>query len=189
MALNFLRQLGGSAGVHPAGMGSHTAMAGSPAAGAAPLGTPGRGGGGALMMGGGGPISGAAGMAGGAAPLQTPGLGAAGVGGAAPLGAGPMGGPHGGGFLQMGLGGGDLLTGSDFAMNRESRGGILSFWSRGRSRTSRGARARCRSAATCARPCSGPTTRRGRWWRGCRCRTAGVWASTPAPPAARWPRR
>ena len=133
MALNFLRQLGGSAGVHPAGMGSHTAMAGSPAVGAAPLGTPGRGGGGALMMGGGGPMSGAAGMAGGAASLRTPGLGAAGVGGAAPLGAGagPHGGSHGGGFLQMGLGGGDLLTGSDFAMNRESRGGILSFWSRG----------------------------------------------------------
>ena len=41
------------------------------------------------------------------------------------------GGLNGGGFLQMGLGGGDLLTGSDFAMNRESRGGILSFWSRG----------------------------------------------------------
>ena len=121
MALNFLRQLGGSAGVHPAGMGSHTAMAGSSAAGAAPLGTPGRGGGGALMMGGGGPMP-----------------GAAGVGGATPLGAGPAGGPsgldrglNGGGFLQMGLGGGDLLTGSDFAMNRESRGGILSFWSRG----------------------------------------------------------
>ena len=138
MALNFLRQLGGSAGVHPAGMGSHTAMAGSPAAGAAPLGTPGRGGGGGLMMGGGGPMSGAAGMAGGAASVQTPGLGAAGLGGAVPLGAGPAGGPsgldrglNGGGFLQMGLGGGDLLTGSDFAMNRESRGGILSFWSRG----------------------------------------------------------
>ena len=131
MALNFLRQFGGSAGVHPAGMGSHTAMAGSPAAGAAPLGMPGRGGGGALMMGGGGPMSGAAGMAGGAASLQTPGLGAAAVGGGAPLGAGPMGGLNGGGFLQMGLGGGDLLTGSDFAMNRESRGGILSFWSRG----------------------------------------------------------
>ena len=137
MALNFLRQLGGSAGVHPAGMGSHTAMAGSPAVGAVPLGTPGRGGG-ALMMGGGGPMSGAAGMAGGAASVQTPGLGAAGFGGAAPLGAGPAGGPsgldgglNGGGFLQMGLGGGDLLTGSDFAMNRESRGGILSFWSRG----------------------------------------------------------
>ena len=138
MALNFLRQLGGSAGVHPAGMGSHTAMAGPPAVGAAPLGMPGRGGGGALMMGGGGPMSGAAGMAGGAASLQTPGLGAAGLGGAVPLGAGPAGGPpgphgglNGGGFLQMGLGGGDLLTGSDFAMNRESRGGILSFWSRG----------------------------------------------------------
>ena len=38
----------------------------------------------------------------------------------------------GGGLLQMGLGGGDLLTGSAFAMNRETRhGGILSFWSRG----------------------------------------------------------
>ena len=65
--------------------------------------------------------------------------GAAGMaGGAASPGAGPAGGPsrphgglNGGGFLQMGLGGGDLLTGSDFAMNRESRGGILSFWSRG----------------------------------------------------------
>ena len=131
MALNFLRQLGGSAGGHPAGMGSHTAMAGSPAAGAAPMGTPGRGGGGALMMGAGGPLAGAAGMGGGAASLQRPGLGAAGMGGVPPLGAGPAGGPHGGGFLQMGLGGGDLLTGSDFAMNRESRGGILSFWSRG----------------------------------------------------------
>ena len=134
MALNFLRQLGGSAGVHPAGMGSHTAMAGSPAVGAAPLGTPGRGGGDALMMGGGGPMPGAAGMAGAAASLQTPGLGAAGFGGAAPLGAGPSGldgGLNGGGFLHMGLGGGDLLTGSGFAMNRESRGGILSFWSRG----------------------------------------------------------
>ena len=31
----------------------------------------------------------------------------------------------------MGLGGGDLLTGSAFAMNRETHGGILSFWSRG----------------------------------------------------------
>ena len=135
MALNFLRQLGGSAGVHPAGMGSHGAMPGSPAAGVAPLGMPGRGGG-ALMMGAGGPMSGAAGVAGGGASLQRPGLGAAGFGGV--VGAGPAGGPAGpdgglggGSFLHMGLGGGDLLTGSDFAMNRESRGGILSFWSRG----------------------------------------------------------
>ena len=121
IALNFLRQLGGAAGVYPAGMAGYTAMAGSPAAGAAPLGTPGRGGGGALMMGAGGPMSGAAGF-----------------GGAAPLGAGPAGGPsgpdgglNGGRFLRMGLGGGDLLTGSNFAMNRESHGGILSIWSRG----------------------------------------------------------
>ena len=121
MALGFLQQLGGSAGVHPAGMGGYGAMAGSPTVGAAPMGTPGHGGGGALMMGAGRPMSGAAGF-----------------GGVAPLSAGPAGGPsgldgglNGGGFLQMGLGGGDLLTGSDFAMNRESRGGILSFWSRG----------------------------------------------------------
>ena len=145
IALNFLRQLGGAAGVHPAGAvgagpmgaGVHGPLSGAPATGAAPFGTPGRGGG-ALMMGAGGPLAGAAGMAGGGASLQTPGLGAAGFGGAAPLGAGPAGGQsgpdgglNGGRFLQMGLGGGDLLTGSDFAMNRESHGGILSFWSRG----------------------------------------------------------
>ena len=111
MALNFLRQLGGAASAGPRGTGPMGAgvggpMGGSPAAGTAPRGMPGASGGGALMMGVGGPISGAAGMARG-------------------------GGLNGGGFLQMGLGGGDLLTGSDFAMNRESRGGILSFWSRG----------------------------------------------------------
>ena len=138
MALNFLNQLGSASGVHPAGMAGHGAMAGSRAAGVAPLGMPGRGGGGALMTGAGGPMSGAVGMAGGGASLHAPGLGATGFGGATPMGAGPAGGPpdpagglNGGGFLQMGLGGGDLLTGSDFAMNRESRGGILSFWSRG----------------------------------------------------------
>ena len=116
IALNLLQRLGSSSGVHPAGMGSHGPMAGSRAAGA----TPGRGGGGALMMGAGGPMSGAAGMAGGGASM------AAGPAG----GLGLAGGLDHGGFLQMGLGG-DLLTGSDFAMNRESRGGILSFWSRG----------------------------------------------------------
>ena len=57
-----------------------------------------------------------------------PGLGAAGPTGAA---AGPGGGLFGGGLLSMGLGGGDVLTGSDVALNRETRGGILSFWSRG----------------------------------------------------------
>ena len=44
---------------------------------------------------------------------------------------GPGGGPLGGSLLSMGLGDGDLLTGSDFALNRESRGRILSFWNRG----------------------------------------------------------
>ena len=43
----------------------------------------------------------------------------------------PGGGLHGGGLLQTGLGGGDILTGSAFSLNRETRqGGILSFWSR-----------------------------------------------------------
>ena len=55
------------------------------------------------------------------------------------LAAGPMdgmAGPDGGlfdrGLHSMGLGDGNLLTGSSFAFNRETRrGGILSFWSRG----------------------------------------------------------
>ena len=128
LARGFLQRLGWAAGAGSMGAGVGSPMGGSPAAGAAAAGMPGRGGGGALMMGAGRPMSGAAGMAGGGASLQTPGLGAAGPTGAA---AGPGGGFFGGGLLSMGLGGGDLLTGSDFAMNRESRGGILSFWSRG----------------------------------------------------------
>ena len=55
------------------------------------------------------------------------------------LAAGPMdgmAGPDGGlfdrGLHSMGLGGGNLLTGSSFVFNRETRqGGMLSFWSRG----------------------------------------------------------
>ena len=35
------------------------------------------------------------------------------------------------GLLDRGLGGGDVLTGSAFALTRETRGGLLSFWSRG----------------------------------------------------------
>ena len=52
---------------------------------------------------------------------------------AGPLGAGmePPGG-LGGGLLNSAFRGGDVLTGSAFALNRETRGGgILSFWSRG----------------------------------------------------------
>ena len=81
-------------------------------------------------------LSGAAGAhpAGGAPVGAAAPLGAAGPGApASPMGAaaGPAAGPNGGGLLQMGLGGGDLLTGSAFSMNRETRGGILSFWNRG----------------------------------------------------------
>ena len=111
LALSVLSQLGSASGVHPVGMGSHGPMAGSRAGGMGSLGTPVRAAGGSMM----GVVSGLGATAG---PL----------GGAA----GPDGGLTGGGLLQMGLGGGDLLTGSAFAMNRETRhGGILSFWSRG----------------------------------------------------------
>ena len=119
LALSFLNRLGGAAGARPMGVSGRTPMSGRPAGGAASFGTPGLGGNGAGV-----------GMA--AAPGS---LGGASAGaGAMPGGAaGPGGGLlHGGGLLQMGLGGGDLLTGSAVAMNRETRhGGILSFWSRG----------------------------------------------------------
>ena len=102
-ALGFLRQLGGAAGVNGPGAGTYGAMAGAPADGGASLGTPGRG------------------ASGGMATATGP------MGGAA----GPDGGLNGGGLLQMGFGGGGLLTGSAVAVNRETHGGILSFWSRG----------------------------------------------------------
>ena len=47
-----------------------------------------------------------------------------------PLGAGADG-VTGQGLLRMGLGGGNLLTGSAVALTRQTRGGLLSFWSRG----------------------------------------------------------
>ena len=124
VALNFLQQLSGGAGAGSMGagsmgMGGGGPLSGAPPAGSAALGMPGvAGGGGRLATGGGGPMGGA--MAVGGAP------------GAMGMAAGPMdGGFNGGGLLRMGLGG-DVLTGSDFALARETRhGGILSFWSRG----------------------------------------------------------
>ena len=114
-ALNFVSQLGGMAGVSPLGGG----VAGSPVAGVGGMGSVGTPGFAGAMTG----------------TMGATGLGSSGVGAvASPMGAaaGPAGDFfNGGGLLQMGLGGGDLLTGSDFALNRESRGGILSFWSRG----------------------------------------------------------
>ena len=125
IALNVLRQLGGMAGATPTGAGVHGSLSGAPAAGTAPLGMPG-------PAGGGGHLAAAAGPIGGAMPMG-------GAPGAMGMAAGPMGGGSrpdsrfdGGGLLRMGLGGGDVLTGSAFALNRETRhGGILSFWSRG----------------------------------------------------------
>ena len=124
VALNFVSQLGGMAGVSPLGRG----VAGSPGAGVdgiGSVGTPGFAGGAA--MGAAAPPGAMAGTMGGT------GLGASGVGAvASPMGAaGPAGGFFNRGGLLRSLGGGDLLTGSDFALNRGTRGGILSFWSRG----------------------------------------------------------
>ena len=142
MAQGFLRQLGGAAGMHPAGMnaaamGSHGAMAGAGGGGMSSLHASGVGGG-LGMAAVAAPMGGSPGLGMAAGSLGGPGLG---MGDGSPGGAmamGPMagaagggGGGFGGGLFSMGLGGGDLLTGSEFALNRESRGGILSFWSRG----------------------------------------------------------
>ena len=125
VALQFLSQLGGRAGVH-------TPMAEPGVAGATRFGTPGVGSsvgmpGAAGAIGGGhGMTSAAPGMMGAAtAPMGAP----AGTMSGAP---GPGGGLLDGGLYAMGLGGDSLLTGSSFSLNREMRrGGILSFWSRG----------------------------------------------------------
>ena len=121
VALGFLSRLGGG-GVHAPAGGMHAPPAGAPRAGAATLGTPGLSRGHSGMGAASGPLGAAAGPAGSMA-------GAAGLGG----------GPLGGGLLSMGLGGGGLLTGSAFSLNRETRhGGILSFWSRGAQSSFRG---------------------------------------------------
>ena len=125
MALSFLSQLGVSAGMNMPGAAFGGPLSASPAAGAAALRAPGLMPGGAPMgmagsMSRTGPMSGAAAgrMAMAAGPMDA--------------GAGAAGGPFDGGLASMGLGGGNLLTGSAFALNRETRqGGILSFWSRG----------------------------------------------------------
>ena len=108
MALDFLSQLGSSAGMHAPGAGSPGARSGSPmGAAAGSIGLP---------AGMGGPAGGGMGEA--ADPMN--GM------------AGPDGGLFDRGLRSMGLGVGNLLTNSSFALTRETRqGGILSFWSRG----------------------------------------------------------
>ena len=108
MALDFLSQLGSSAGMHAPGAGSGGARSGPPMGAAA--GSIG------LAAGMGGPAGGGMGLA--ADPMN--GM------------AGPAGGLFDRGLSSMGLGGENLLTSSSFALTRETRqGGILSFWSRG----------------------------------------------------------
>ena len=108
MALDFLRQLGSSAGMHAPGAGSGGARSGSPMGAAA--GSIG------LAAGMGGPAGGGMGLA--ADPMN-------GI-------ARSSGGLFDRGLRSMGLGVEHLLTSSSFALTRETRqGGILSFWSRG----------------------------------------------------------
>ena len=108
LALDVLRQLGSSAGMHAPGAGSPGARSGSPMGAAA--GSIG------LAAGMGGPAGGGMGVA--ADPMN--GM------------AGSDGGLFDRGLRSMGLGGEHLLTSSSFALTRETRqGGILSFWSRG----------------------------------------------------------
>ena len=108
LALDVLRQLGSSAGMHAPGAGSPGARYGSPmGAGAGSIG---------LAAGMGGPAGSGMGVA--ADPMN--GM------------ARSSGGLFDRGLRSMGLGGEHLLTSSSFALTRETRqGGILSFWSRG----------------------------------------------------------
>ena len=116
----------GAAPMHGNAMGAVPMAMGSPAAGpgAFDAGTAGMGG----AMGLTGPsgvggigMTGAMGMAGQQAPMG---------GASAMTGYGPAGAPQGGGlFGSTGMGGG-LFSNSEFELNRENRGGILSVWSR-----------------------------------------------------------
>ena len=121
VALGLLQGLGSLTG-HPAGPAGG-ALPGVPGA---PVGSPGLA------------AAGSSGMA--AGPLGAvpgSGLGGPGMAPAGSMAAGSMAADPGlgrgslGRALSMGLGGGDPLTGSAFALNRGTHGGVLSFWSRG----------------------------------------------------------
>ena len=116
MALGFLSRLGGIAG--PGG-GSYGGGIGHGLPGA----QPGTGGASALGARNVEGIATPIGAGGGFSAVASGGLGRPG----GMPGAGPQ---HGGGLMALGLGD-DLLTSSGFRLNRESHGGVLSFWSRG----------------------------------------------------------
>ena len=103
LAVGFLTRLGASIGAHGDRAGAQGPIAGSPVAGTGLIGAP---------------TGTADGLLGGANPM-----------GSMP-GTDDRLNPR--GHFGRGLGGGNLLTGSSFVMNHETRrGGILSFWSRG----------------------------------------------------------
>ena len=107
-------------GAAPMAMGSHGAGPGAFAAGPAGMGGA-MGMGGAVGMAGMGGSAGAMGMAGRHAPMG-------GVAGSA--GYGPADAAHGGGLFGSMAPGGGVFSNSEFELNRESRGGMLSVWSR-----------------------------------------------------------
>ena len=110
-ALGFLSQFGQPMGANPVGAASMSAAS----MGASPMGArPSGPGAGAAAM------TGATGMTG----RQPPMGGAAGM-----PGYGPSGSVHGGGFGSF-LPGGDLFSNSEFELNREQHGGVVSVWSR-----------------------------------------------------------
>ena len=119
-ALGFLSSFARPMGM---GLGGAAAMGGA-AMGAAPLAM------GSHAAGGG--------MGGTAGTMGVSGIGMGGTAGAmatagrhAPMGGyGPAAGPHDGSFFGSMAPGGDLFSDSEFELNRESRGGILSVWSR-----------------------------------------------------------
>ena len=104
-ALGFLSQFAGPMGAGRAG----AAPMGGAAMGAAPMAMGSQAAGAGALGAGMGGTAGAMGMAGGQPPMD----GAQGVG-----------------LFSSMLGGGDLFSNSEFELNRESRGGILSVWSR-----------------------------------------------------------
>ena len=129
-------------GAAPMGMGSHAPGAATGGTGMPGMGVPGTAGsmgmrgstgvGGSIGMGGAGMpgMGGVSGMGGMPGAMGTAGRHAPMGGAAAGGGYGPADTAHGGGlFDSMGVGG-DLFSNSEFELNRESRGGILSVWSR-----------------------------------------------------------
>ena len=125
-ALGFLTQFAQPTGMGPANavpmaMGSHGAGPGAFGPGRAGInGAIGMHGGGAMGETGTGGLAGAMGMPGRRAPMG---------GASATAGYEPAGGAHGGGVFGSMLGH-DPLSSSEFEMNHEGRGGILSLWSR-----------------------------------------------------------